>query len=373
MRSDARLANSQCKTVLKSAKQRNMRCRCQDGETNDEDDLDDLGDLDDLTTSFAKIRQRRKGLDAFSEEMQKADEDIDLAKCALLIAQHRYPEIDVEDYLRKLDLMAQELLEFLPPADERYPLRVIRSINSYLYDTRTFSGNFDNYYDADNSCLNRVLDTGLGIPITLSLVYMELARRVSFPMVGVNLPAHFMIRPLAENVEILVDCYNKGETLFVEDAEKLLAPYYGLEDASQLKIDRSFLNDHTLHPRTFLTRMLTNLKQIYFDTKEYDLALTIALYQQESSPDDNVRNLNIRDIGILYYLQQRFPEAVMELETYLQAMPEADDAPQISKIVDSIKSWRISLVESDDKLNDESDQSTDIDSDSSGGPPSTKS
>ncbi|KAK3269915.1 hypothetical protein CYMTET_21663 [Cymbomonas tetramitiformis] len=343
------MAKPQRKTVLTSARRRSIRCRCEGGETNDDDELGDSGELDDLTASFAKIRQRRRGLDAFSEEMQKADEDIDLAKCALLIAQHRYPEMDVEDYLRKLDMMAEELLELLPSPDERYPLRVIRIINSYLYDDGKFSGNGDDYYGADNSCLNRVLDTGLGIPITLSLVYMELARRVDFPMVGVNLPAHFMIRPLAEDVEILVDCYNKGETLFVEDAEKLLAPYYGLEDASQLKIDRSFLNDHTLHPRTFLTRMLTNLKQIYFDTKEYDLALTIALYQQESSPDDSVRNLNIRDIGILYYLQQRYPEAVMELETYLQAMPDADDAPQISKIVDSIKSWRINVNESDDE------------------------
>ena len=110
----------------------------------------------------------------------------------------------------------------------------------------------------ENSCLNYVLDNRTGIPLTLSCVYMELAGRVGLPMLGVNLPLHFVIRPAVEDVEVLVDPFNAGEIISVEDAEALLSPLYG--DGAKVEIDRTFFNDNKPKPRSFLTRMLTNLK-----------------------------------------------------------------------------------------------------------------
>jgi len=266
--------------------------------------------------------------------MEKEDEDIDMVRSALLIAMHRNTELDIEHYAARVESMAEELEAFLPPPDERYPLRMIAAVSKYLYEEMKFQGNKEDYYDPDNSCLDKVLDQRVGIPISISLVYMELAKRVGFPMIGVNMPLHFMIRPLNGEVEVLVDPFDNGKVLFVEDAEQLLGDHYG-QDA-KLKIDRSFFQDNNIHPRTFFTRMLTNLKQIYFNAKDYENALLITEYQQAASPNEEVANFNRRDRGILLYLMQRYREATEELELYLQMSPEAPDGERVRMIISSM-------------------------------------
>jgi len=197
----------------------------------------------------------------FAQEMQKPDEDIDLAKAAMYVAMHRRPdEARVDDAVEELDQLAAELEKTLPPPEDRFPLRTLKAISRYMFDTLEFKGNAEEFYDPRNSCLDEVLARRTGIPITLSLVYMELAKRVGVPMVGVNLPAHFMIRPVVEDMEVLVDCFNDGELKFVEDVEDMLRKFYTMGEADKLTIDRSFFTDNSVKPRAFLTRLLTNLK-----------------------------------------------------------------------------------------------------------------
>lgn len=179
----------------------------------------------------------------------------DLAEAALCIAQEEYPGLDVGAYLTMLDAMADDVRKRLPDVD--YPLRVIRVINHYLFEELGYTGNQDNYYDPRNSFLNDVIERRTGIPITLSLVYLEVARRIDFPMVGVNFPGHFLIRPDREDTDFHLDPFHQGDVLFMQDCQDRLTQIYG----QPVTIQPQFWTVVT--PRQFLTRMLTNLQQIY--------------------------------------------------------------------------------------------------------------
>ena len=205
----------------------------------------------------------------FEAELEKADEEVSVTRAALFIAMHRFPDIEPDTYLSRLEDWGRELQDHLPPADQRYTRRMILAINAFMFDVLGFKGAPNGEWGSvENSCLNHVIENRTGIPLTLSIVYLDLARSAGLPMVGVNLPAHFVVRPVAEGVEALVDVYNAGAIIAVEDAEELLSPLYG--QGAKISIDRSFFDDNTPKPRSILTRMLTNLKQIYFNSKQYD-------------------------------------------------------------------------------------------------------
>lgn len=276
-----------------------------------------MSELDGL---FAAVAQQRRGEMLFAEEMSKPDDEIDFVRAACFVAMHRRPdESRVEDALMELDELAAELERTLPPPEERFPLRTLKAISRFVFDDLGFVGDAENFYDPRNSCLDEVLARRKGIPITLSLVYMELARRVGVPMVGVNFPAHFMIRPVGvEDMEVLVDCFNRGELKFVEDVEETLRAHYGMAEGETLQIDRSFFEDEGVKPRAFFTRVLTNLKQIYFNREEYAAALQIVAFQSHCAPDARVAAYNRRDGGICLFLMKRYEEAIEELAGYLE-------------------------------------------------------
>ena len=303
-----------------------------------------IAELDDL---FAALAAQRRGETLFREEMSKPDEEIDLARAAGYVAMHRRPdESRVTDAIEELDALAADLEATLPPPERRFPLRTLKAISRYMFHTLGFKGNQEEFYDPRNSCLDEVLARRTGIPITLALVYMELARRVGVPMVGVNLPAHFMIRPVVEDMEVLVDCFNDGELKFVEDVEDMLKKFYTVGEADKLTIDRSFFADNSMKPRAFLTRMLTNLKQIYFNNDEFAAALQIVAYQAHCAPDEKVALFNRRDGGICLFLMRRHAEATEELSGFLaecdaKGMWDGDGHPraraQIEQMIEHAK------------------------------------
>ena len=183
---------------------------------------------------FASLAQTRRGEMLFAEEMAKPDAEVCFVKAAGYVAMHRRPDLSrVDDALAEIDELAVELEKLLPPiAEGRFPLRTLKQISRFMFDPVEdgglgFVGNGSDFYDPRNSCLDEVLATRKGIPITLSLIYMELARRVGVEMVGVNLPGRFMVRPVVHEMEVLVDCFNGGEILFVEDVEEMLGSFYG--------------------------------------------------------------------------------------------------------------------------------------------------
>jgi regulator of sirC expression with transglutaminase-like and TPR domain len=261
----------------------------------------------------------------FYQEIQQPDDRIDLARAALYIAQEEYPELDPEEYLNALDTMAVELQERLPSS--QYPLRVIQSINQYLYDDLGFAGNKTEYYDPRNSFLNDVIDRRLGIPITLALVYLELSRRIDFPMVGVGMPGHFLIRPDISDMEIFVDAFDGGEVIFRQDCQERLSQMF--QQPVELKPEFLARVSH----RQLLARMLTNLKYIYL--KQQNLAKTLAVVERILLLFPGV-SLELRDRGFLYYQLGHYSQAADDLQSYLAKVPDAEDAVAIRWLLDEL-------------------------------------
>ncbi|MBE9127529.1 MULTISPECIES: SirB1 family protein [unclassified Coleofasciculus] len=265
------------------------------------------------------------GRQNFYQEIEQPDAQIDLAAATLYIAQEEYPDLDIDAYLNALDVMAAEVEERLPAA--RYPLRMLQSLNQYFYEDLGFTGNITDYYNPHNSFFNEVIDQRTGIPITLSLVYLEVARRLDFPMVGVNMPGHFLIRPEFEGVGIFVDAFNRGEILFEQDCEVRLAQMYG----RPVRLQSSFTG--LVSHRQLLARMLTNLKLIYLNRQDLSRALA-AIERILLLFPDAVREL--RDRGLLYYQLGDSSKASQDLENYLAILPNAEDADVIRRLLEKL-------------------------------------
>lgn len=250
----------------------------------------------------------------FSQIVLQPEAQISLAEAALYIAQEEYLDLDVESYLNGFDTMAEEVRERLPT--EPYPLRILQAINQYLYDDLGFVGNTRDYYDPRNSYLNEVIERRTGIPITLSLVYLEIAKRIDFPMAGVGMPGHFLIRPTGEEMEIYVDPFHRGKILFSQDCQEQMAQTYG----RTVELKAAYLEPVSSHQ--FLARMLTNLKYIYLNQNQLQKSLAAVERVLLIFPDAQ----ELRDRGILYYQLGRWDEACQDLEDYLARSPQADVA-----------------------------------------------
>ncbi|MDX2243976.1 MAG: tetratricopeptide repeat protein [Leptolyngbyaceae cyanobacterium bins.302] len=261
----------------------------------------------------------------FRQEIEQPDEQINLERAALYIAMEEYPTLDVDAYVNGLDTMAADVVEQLPL--ELYPMKVLRSINQYLFEDLGFAGNQTEYYDPRNSFLNDVIDRRTGIPITLSLVYLAIAERIGFPMIGVNMPGHFLIRPAVDEMDVFVDPFHHGEILFPQDCRELLGKMF----------DRPVeLRPEYVEPignRQFLGRLLTNLKVIYVNQKEFSKALDALDRILLLFPDVA---LEIRDRGVLHYRLNRYTLARQDFEHYLAIEPLAEDAQLIREILEDL-------------------------------------
>ena len=263
----------------------------------------------------------------FYREINQPDGSINLAKASLYMALEEYPNFEPQEYLDALDSIADQVRSRLPT--QNYPLRVIQTINRYLYEDCQFSGNDADYYDPRNSFLNQVLDRRTGIPISLSLVYLEVAKRIDFPMVGIGMPGHFLIRPDFEDSGIFVDAFNGGEILFPEDCQGRLSQIYG----QPMDLPPAFIAP--VSRRQFLGRMLGNLKAIYLQQQDALRVLSAIERILLLFPDALGER---RDRGILYYQLGRWIDARHDLKYYLRNAPNADDAARIRQLVDRLDS-----------------------------------
>jgi regulator of sirC expression with transglutaminase-like and TPR domain len=262
----------------------------------------------------------------FYLEINQPDHKINVAKAALLYAKDEYPNLEIGDYLNRLETMARQIKKRLP--ETSYPLKVIKTINQYLFEQLGFQGNKDDYYDTRNSYLNQVIDRRIGIPITLSVVYLEIAKRLNFPMVGIGMPGHFMIRPDFEDVGIFVDVFNQGEILFKEDCEAKLKEIY----KQNIELEPHFIEP--VSNQQLLGRMLTNLKYIYLNRQEYGKMLRIIESILLIFPNHPIE---IRDRGLLYYQIEEWQKASHDLQLYLKILPTAQDGDAIRQLLQKIE------------------------------------
>src|SRR5919109_4372964 len=203
----------------------------------------------------------------FAAIVRQPQGDFRLAEGALLIAQEEYPNLDIAAYLYRLDTMAAEVKHQL--GLELDPRRIVATLNAYLFDTQGFYGNQEDYYDPRNSFLNDVLERKTGIPITLSVLYLELGRQVGLPIVGVGLPGHFIVQYAAQPGQFWIDPFHRGRVLTREDCMARLQDIYG----QTLDWHDTYLQPVSDHD--ILRRMLHNLKAIYLRQSDYGRALRV--------------------------------------------------------------------------------------------------
>ena len=260
------------------------------------------------------------------EELQRPPDQVNVARAALYLAQEEYLDLDIAAHLATLDRMADTLRHRLPGT--AYPLKIIRTINHYLFEELSFRGNSTDYYDPRNSFLNEVLNRRVGIPITLSLVYLELAKRIDFPMVGVGMPGHVLIRPTLEDMAIFVDPFHRGEILFEQDCQDRFRQIFG--DGVRLTPDHL----SPMSPTAFVMRMLANLKMIYLQRHDVPKALAaidrILLIRPDAVGE-------WRDRGLIHYQQGYLETARLDLERYLYESPTASDAYEIRRVIQHIE------------------------------------
>lgn len=195
---------------------------------------------------------RQTADDAFLAFCLQHGEDFDLEQSAWLFAQTRYPHINPEAYRALLDSFAADLRERLDLSAK--PKEILATINTRLFSDLGFTGNEENYYDPENSYLNRVIDRRTGNPINLSLLYMVLVRRLGLPVAGIGLPGHFICRYQSSAAEIYIDPFNHGKLLAKADCvQYLLQGNFAMSD--------DYLAP--LSPRRILRRICGNLHQIY--------------------------------------------------------------------------------------------------------------
>ncbi|MEO1403063.1 MAG: SirB1 family protein [Cyanobacteria bacterium J06635_1] len=270
--------------------------------------------------NFSLARQR------FYREISQPDDQIDLAIAALYIAQEDYPTLNPAAYLATLDTLAIEVKKRLPAT--RYPLKIIQALNDYLFDELGFTGNQQDYYDPRNSYLNEVIDRRMGIPITLSLLYLEIAKRIDFPMVGVGLPGHFLVRPTIDQMAVFVDPFDGGEVMFEADCEAKFHQLYG----PNAQWHPDFLSP--VLPKPFLVRMLTNLKMIYLNRRQFDRAIAtldrLLLLNPESVYE-------YRDRGLIHYHLKQYTAAKQDLRQYLQGSTNPSDTAKIELLLAQIE------------------------------------
>ncbi len=191
--------------------------------------------------------------------------DIDLAQMALLIAAAEYPDLDVREELRALDSLAAGASRSL--GQERDPLACANALSEYLFDEVGFRGNREDYYDPRNSFLNEVLSRRLGIPITLSLVYIEVGKRLGVPLVGVGMPGHFMVRISSGQEDLVIDPFHRGILLSEKECAQRLQEIAG----AAVPWDRSYLAP--ISNRELIERVLLNLRGIYVGMHDQPRAL----------------------------------------------------------------------------------------------------
>lgn len=267
--------------------------------------------------------------DPYYEEFARlaglSDSEIDLGHAALLIAGCEYPDLDIRGYIRRLDMLASGVAERMPAGAK--PLQQVEILNDFLFQQRRFRGNAENYYDPRNSYLNEVLDRRIGIPITLSVVYMEIARRLNIPIRGVGLPGHFVVSYDVRGVNLYIDPFNGGKLLSSEDCHEMVFRALGTTGVSF---------GHFLQPvtnRAILTRILTNLKVIYLHQNQADKAVRVLNQVIFLNP---MATEEFKERGLLHLASRRYRAALVDLTTYLERCPNAPDAQAIHHRVDMI-------------------------------------
>ena len=266
----------------------------------------------------------------FTQAVQRPDVEIDLFGTCLLVAAENYPELDRQYYFDTLDRFAAFALHRLPTEPTVYDQ--LDAIRSVLFERAELQGNNGNYYDPRNSYVNEVLDRKLGIPITLAIIYKEVARRMGLAIHGIGMPGHFLLATGEGDDEIFIDPYHGGGLLSRKESLSLAAR------------GRKSSEDDTAPPsnrllprfgnRATLRRLLTNLKLTYVKQRDYERSLAAAERIQLLDPK-NWHNLS--DLARLQAETGDYSRAIESLSQFLDRAPEGTDTRRAEDALNQLK------------------------------------
>jgi regulator of sirC expression with transglutaminase-like and TPR domain len=265
-------------------------------------------------------------LERFALAVRREERDIDLAQVCLMIAQDPYPTLDVGRYMDEIERMALRLRADMPESmdlEER-----IVALNEFLYGELGYRGNTRDYYDPRNSYLNDVLDRRTGIPITLSVLYMELGRRVGLAVDGVSFPGHFLVRVQLRGGVIVLDPFAGGAPQSEAELRarlKRVIPEGVADDVpvAELPLDQ-FLEPAS--KRQILMRLLRNLKAIYRDTDKPQRQLEVLNRMLAVTPEAAAE---LRDRGQVHQRLECWQPALKDFTEYLEREPDASDVDEV--------------------------------------------
>jgi regulator of sirC expression with transglutaminase-like and TPR domain len=259
------------------------------------------------------------------------DEHFAALEAAAAVGQDADESLDVQGVLASVDALAAKLKRRI--AADAAPLHRLRCLNVYFFQELGFAGNVNDYYCADNSYLHRVLATRRGIPITLALVFIEIAQQIGLDARGISFPGHYLIKLKMPQGEVVIDPFS-GRSLSREDLEERLEPYrrrHGLSGDLEVPLGL-FLQTAT--PRATVARLLRNLKEIQRGAEDWPAFLAVMQRLVILLPDDWDER---RDRGLARAELGDDDGAVQDLAAYLEHRPAADDANAIGERVAQLR------------------------------------
>ena len=254
----------------------------------------------------------------FTDLVRAPEHEIDLTLGTLALARVEYPDLIASHHVKALD----ELAARSGTAGVDDPLRALHRLREFLFDEEGFRGNADDYYDPANSCLNQVLERKLGIPITLSVLMIEVGRRVGLRVHGVGLPGHFVVSADVGTESVLLDPFDGGTLLTQETAAEVVSRAVGR------RVTLTAEHFAPVGKRTILARMLANLKSAYVRREEWAKSLAIV---DRLLVLDGPASTFVRDRGSLLIKLGDLLRGAAAWERYLRANPQASDADKVKR------------------------------------------
>ncbi|MFN7992520.1 MAG: transglutaminase-like domain-containing protein [Bryobacteraceae bacterium] len=266
------------------------------------------------------------------ELLSGRDDRLELDRAALELARIEYPNLATDRFIQTLDSYAGDLTGRLPAdADGK---AYIKTANAYFFEELGFKGNSGNYYDPRNSCLNDVIVERTGIPITLAVVYLEVARRLSRPVFGIGLPGHFLVQYRDLEYSAFIDVFHGGRLLTAAQCFEVAREMTG----GELHEDERLL--FPVNKRQIVMRMINNLRGVYLFRRAYAKALETLNLLLTANPDSAE---DYKQRGIVHFQMKNAPAARADLETYLHLAPDADDRPAVEKHLRSVRAYLAGL------------------------------
>ncbi len=269
---------------------------------------------------------------AFTTLLNQPDGNISLAQAALMIARLEYPDLNINDYLSKINSLAEEINNRLPASANA--AEILKQLNHVLFIEKGYGGNTDSYYDPRNSFLNDVIERKLGIPISLSILYIELGHALGLPLSGISFPGHFLVKLEINDGAIVLDPYYGGISLDEDDIEDRLREYYGpkLDKSRAQGVLASSTN------KDIILRVMRNLRNLYMQEENWLKALPIADMMVEM---DNDQPDALKARAAIYDQQECHIPALADYSAYLKLTPNTLGNQFIrARVIDLAKSVR---------------------------------